>query len=74
MTVVSLEEAQAHLPELIEQVQQGEEILITRQGQPVARLVAAARVPPRQPGSAVGKLTILAEDDEHLEDFPDYMP
>jgi len=29
---------------------------------------------PRQPGSAKGKLTILAEDDEHLRDFQAYMP
>ena len=28
----------------------------------------------RQPGSAKGKLTILREDDEHLNDFKDYMP
>lgn len=28
----------------------------------------------RHPGSAKGKLTILAEDDEHLKDFKDYMP
>ena len=28
---------------------------------------------PRRPGSAKGKLVILAEDDEHLKDFKDYM-
>jgi antitoxin (DNA-binding transcriptional repressor) of toxin-antitoxin stability system len=28
----------------------------------------------RQPGSAIGTLTILADDDEHLQDFADYMP
>jgi antitoxin (DNA-binding transcriptional repressor) of toxin-antitoxin stability system len=27
----------------------------------------------RQPGSAIGTLTILADDDEHLQDFADYM-
>lgn len=30
--------------------------------------------PTRQPGSAKGKLRILAEDDEHLDDFKDYVP
>jgi antitoxin (DNA-binding transcriptional repressor) of toxin-antitoxin stability system len=76
MTVVSLEEAQARLPELIGQVQQGEEVLITREEQAVARLVSTppGSLPPRQPGSAVGKLTILSDDDEHLEDFREYMP
>jgi len=28
----------------------------------------------RIPGSAKGKLKVLAEDDEHLQDFRDYMP
>jgi hypothetical protein len=28
----------------------------------------------RTPGSAVGKLRVLVEDDEHLKDFQDYMP
>jgi hypothetical protein len=29
---------------------------------------------PRQPGSAIGTITIVAEDEEHLEAFRDYMP
>lgn len=28
----------------------------------------------RQPGSAKGILTLLSEDDEHLDDFKEYMP
>ncbi len=28
----------------------------------------------RQPGSAIGKLTIVEDDDAHLEDFREYMP
>ncbi len=28
----------------------------------------------RQPGSAKGMLQVLAEDDEHLADFREYMP
>jgi Arc/MetJ family transcription regulator len=28
----------------------------------------------RRPGSARGRLHIVSEDDEHLEDFRDYMP
>jgi len=28
----------------------------------------------RHPGSAKGKLKILSEDDEHLEDFSEFMP
>lgn len=38
-TVVDLEEAGARFQELLERVERGEEIVITRDGQPVARLV-----------------------------------
>jgi len=39
MTTVTLEEAQAQLPKLIDQLQGGMEIIITRDQRPVARLV-----------------------------------
>ncbi len=29
---------------------------------------------PRRPGSAVGKLTIIEDDDAHLDDFKEHMP
>ena len=29
---------------------------------------------PRQPGSAIGKLIIHTDDDEHLADFAEYLP
>jgi antitoxin (DNA-binding transcriptional repressor) of toxin-antitoxin stability system len=75
MGTITIEEAQAKLPEIIAKLAPGEELIITRNDQPVARLVGQ-RPPtrkPRQPGSAKGKLIILAEDDEHLKDFKDYM-
>jgi prevent-host-death family protein len=43
MTTISLAEAKAHLSELIDQVEAGDTINITRRGKPVARLVAASR-------------------------------
>ncbi len=75
MTTVTLEEAQAKLPELIEQLAAGEGLLITRNEQPVARLTAEEKPKrkPRKAGSAKGLLTILADDDEHLKDFAEYM-
>jgi antitoxin (DNA-binding transcriptional repressor) of toxin-antitoxin stability system len=71
MSTVTIEEAQANLPEIIDKLAPGEELIITRNDQPVAKLVAQQRPvrKPRQPGSAKGKLIILAEDEEHLEDF-----
>ena len=76
MSTVTIEEAQAKLPELIDTLALGEEVIITRNQQPVAKLVGQQRPirTPRRPGSAKGKLVILTEDDEHLEDFKDYMP
>ncbi|MEA2754490.1 MAG: hypothetical protein QOJ54_779 [Aliidongia sp.] len=46
MAVISLADAKAHLSELIDRVEAGESIDITRRGKPVARLTGAAR--PRQ--------------------------
>jgi prevent-host-death family protein len=71
----TIEEAQAKLSELIDKLAPGEEVIITRNEQPVAKLVGQQRPirKPRRPGSAKGKLVILAEDDEHLQDFKDYM-
>jgi antitoxin (DNA-binding transcriptional repressor) of toxin-antitoxin stability system len=75
MSTITIEEAQAKLPELIDNLTPGEELIITRNDQPIAKLVGQWRpaLKPRQPGSAKGKLIILAEDDEHLEDFKEYM-
>lgn len=36
-------EAKAHLSELLERVGEGEEVLLTRRGKPVARLIPATR-------------------------------
>ncbi|MEX2120267.1 MAG: type II toxin-antitoxin system prevent-host-death family antitoxin [Pirellulales bacterium] len=75
MTTVTIEEAQAKLPELIDKLVPGAELIITRNDEPVARLIGDRSTrQPRQPGSAKGKLIIHSEDDEHLEDFREYMP
>ena len=74
-TTVTMEEAQAKLPELVARLAGGDEIVITQDQKPVAKLVrepSTARKP-RKAGSAKGKLVILQEDDEHLKDFQEYM-
>ena len=73
---VTIEQAQTTLGELIDQLAQGEEIIITRNSRPVAKLMAERgeeNLPPRVPGLMKGQLTILVEDDEHLRDFAEYM-
>lgn len=47
MNAVSLADAKAHLSELIDRVESGATIDITRRGRPVAQLSAAAK--PRKP-------------------------
>lgn len=64
---VDVEEAKMHLSELLEQVRQGEEVMIAKAGRPVARLVAIAESPKRrQPGSAKGQVWIAEDFDAPL--------
>jgi prevent-host-death family protein len=75
MAVVTIQEAQAGLPDLIHKLVPGDEVVITENNRPVAKLVASPADKPRPiPGRCKGMLTILAEDDEHLQDFKEYMP
>ncbi|MBZ9815173.1 MULTISPECIES: type II toxin-antitoxin system Phd/YefM family antitoxin [unclassified Mesorhizobium] len=43
MHAINLADAKAHLSELVDRVEAGDSIDITRRGKPVARLTAAAR-------------------------------
>ncbi len=72
---IDVEKAQAELPELIEKAMNGSEVIITRNHQPLVRLVEAQRPTrhERRPGSAKGLITIADDFDEPLEDFRDYM-
>lgn len=72
MSEISLQEAQAKLAELIAGLKPGEEVAITQDEGTIAKLVGQKRQ--RQFGLGKGKLTIVQEDDEHLEDFKEYMP
>ena len=75
---INIEEAQAKLKELIHRLAPGEEVIITENQQPVAKLVnqpptaqSGLRPPP---GLGKGCITIISNDDEHLTDFRDYTP
>ena len=70
---VTIEEAQANLAELIAGLTPGQEIIITSNDQPVAELRPLPAEGQPQFGSCKGSLEILAEDDEHLKDFAEYM-
>jgi antitoxin (DNA-binding transcriptional repressor) of toxin-antitoxin stability system len=74
MTSVTIEEAQATLPELIGKMVAGEELEIT-QGEEVVAILVAERPHGRRPGPGLGAgmLTVVAEDDEHLQGFPGFV-
>ncbi len=75
MTTITIEEAQAKLSQLIDQLAPGAELIITRNARPVAQLIGVASEKPHPvPGRGRGKLVIVCDDDDHLKDFEDYMP
>jgi antitoxin (DNA-binding transcriptional repressor) of toxin-antitoxin stability system len=75
MLTVTMEQAQAQLPELIHRLKAGEELVITENDQAVARIVAEQSfVPLRpEPGLCKGMVTIVADDTEHLNDFTEHI-
>ncbi len=58
MTTVNVHEAKTNLSRLLAQVEAGEEVVIARNGKPVARLVACKRQGKPRPGTLKGKITI----------------
>jgi prevent-host-death family protein len=77
MSVVTIQEAQARLSELIRGLTPGDELLVTENDQPVARIVPVAKPSernPRQPGTLRGTVLYMAPDfDAPLDDFKEYM-
>ena len=74
-TDISLKEAEARLREIVTGLRPDKEVVITENNQPVAKLVGnPSRQQRRKPGFAKGMITIVADDDEHLKDFEEYMP
>ncbi len=57
MAAINLAEAKAHLSELVDRVEAGGTVEITRRGKPVARLVAAAGPRKRIDASGLQALT-----------------
>lgn len=76
MTNVTIEEAQARLPELVHRLSPDEEVVITENDEPIARLVRSKPHPSakRRLGTMKGSVLYLAPDfDAPLDDFREYM-
>ena len=78
MAMVTIQEAQAKLPDLIHKLLPGDEVVITENNLPVAKLVSELPKPKPglrpPPGLGKGCITIVSDDEEHLKDFAEYMP
>ena len=68
MIEVNIHEAKTQLSRLIARVEQGEEVVIARAGEPVAKLVRAGRAKrSRKLGAYAGKLRIADDFDAPLD-------
>jgi prevent-host-death family protein len=71
---VTIEEAQGHLDELIGKANAGDEVILAKDGEPVAKLVALPRekssepLPPRTVGDFRGQFWIAEDFDAPLPD------
>jgi antitoxin (DNA-binding transcriptional repressor) of toxin-antitoxin stability system len=74
MTQIPLEFAERHLAELLGQASLGEELIITRDDRPIAKLVRFDDTRPlAKRGTARGIILHIADDfDAPLEDFKEY--
>lgn len=76
--MVNIHEAKTHFSRLIQDVQDGSEVVIAKAGRPVAKLSAIAgegerdRIRLRSPGSAKGKVWMAPDFDDPLPDFEPY--
>ena len=59
MTEVNVHQAKTHLSTLLDRVAGGEEVLITKHGKPVARLMSAAHIDRERVNDAFEKLKLL---------------
>ena len=69
---VTIDEAAAHLEEMINKMMNGEEVIIIKNDQEVAQL-APLSSQRRKPGSAKGMVFMSDDFDDPLPDFDEYL-
>ncbi|MBA2384552.1 MAG: type II toxin-antitoxin system Phd/YefM family antitoxin [Actinobacteria bacterium] len=75
MIVVNMHEAKTNLSKLVRQVEAGEEVIVSRGGEPVAKIVPyTPPAVPRRPGRMKGQIKILPGFDEIPPEFEEYLP
>ena len=68
MAKVNVPDAKTHLSRLLLRVEQGEEVVIARDGKPVAKLVPLDHGHPPEPGALKGKIWMAEDFDAPLPD------
>ncbi len=68
MTIVNIHEAKSNLSRLLAQVEAGEDVVIARNGKPVARLVACETPGKRQFGALRGRIKL---DESFFDPLPE---
>jgi len=68
MKQVNIHQAKTHLSRLIERVRAGEEVVIAKGGEPVARLVPFPRRQPRRLGTLKGRIWVAPDFNAALPD------
>jgi len=69
MALVNVHQAKTHLSQLLQEVEQGQEVVIARSGVPIARLVAwqAPAQPVAAPGAMRGQIQLADDFDAPLD-------
>jgi len=74
MQTIDIEEAKTSLGDLLDAALRGQEIILTRDDQPVAKLIPLVQRRPRpQYGSAKGLVHMANDFDAPLADFEEYV-
>ncbi len=71
MVTVDIDDPETTLEALVEMAEQGEEVVIARSGEPLARVTAVAAAAPCQPrrlGSSPGKFKVPPDFDTMMQD------
>ena len=74
VTIVGMYEAKTNLSKLVKKVAAGDEVVISKSGTPVAKLVPYSDPPPRprKPGMFKGMFEIAPDFDDPIPGFSEY--
>ena len=74
MYQIELDKAKSEIEALIQSALEGKEVVITRNNEPILKLIPVTKSPARRKaGTAKGMISMTGDFDEPLEDFREYM-